>query len=210
MPEPTEPSRRTLMNANAEELDMKDRLSLIESMIGEGRRATSSYGWTFVLWGVAYFVAIIWAGLGHSYLAWPVTMVSAAVLTGVVGARKHCRRPATTRSRAIGAVWYAVGTSMFILLFSLGFSEQANQHTFIAAAAALLATANAASSIILRWKLQFACAVVWWALIIFACFGRGHWLTIAFLFALFLCQIVFGIYLMITEARARRLEATHA
>jgi len=198
------------MTTSNEEQELKDRLNLIESMIGEGRRATSSYGWTFVLWGVAYFVAIIWAGLGHSYLAWPVTMVSAAVLTGVVGARKHSRRPATTRSRAIGAVWNAVGTSMFILLFSLGVSERADQHTFIAAAATLLATANAASSIILRWKLQFACAVVWWALTIFACFGHGKLLTIAFLVALFLCQIVFGIYLMITEARARRLEATHA
>jgi hypothetical protein len=28
--------------------------------------------------------------------------------------------------------------------------------------------------------------------------------------AIFLCQIVFGIYAMSCEARARRLEATHA
>jgi hypothetical protein len=35
-------------------------------------------------------------------------------------------------------------------------------------------------------------------------------LTFAFLAANFLCQIVFGIYLMIREARARRQAAHHA
>ena len=52
------------MTANAEELELKDRLSLIETMIAEGRRTTESWGWTFVLWGVAYYVAIAWDSLG--------------------------------------------------------------------------------------------------------------------------------------------------
>jgi hypothetical protein len=198
------------MTASNEEQELKDRLSLIESMIGEGRRSISSYGWTFVLWGVAYFVAILWAGVGHGYLAWPITMTTTAILMGIIYWRRHIGRPNTTRSRAISAVWYSMGISMFVLLMSLGYSGRADQHTFIAVAATMLATANAASSIILRWKLQFACAVVWWALTVFACFGHGKLLTIAFLVALFLCQIVFGIYLMIMEARARREEAHHA
>jgi hypothetical protein len=99
---------------------------------------------------------------------------------------------------------------MFILLMSLGFSERADQHTFIAIMAAMLATANATSSMILKWKLQFACALVWWALTVYACFGKGKLLTIAFLAALFFCQIVFGLYGMICEARARRQAASHA
>ena len=198
------------MTASNEELELKDRLSLIETMIAEGRRTTQSYGWTFVLWGVAYFVAILWSAATHSYYAWPVTMTSSAILMAIILWRKRIGKPTTSKNRAIGAVWYAVGTSMFVLLFSLGYSGRADQHTFIAAVGAMLATANAASSIILRWKLQFACAVVWWALTIFACFGHGILLTIAYLAALFFCQIVFGIYLMIREARARREEATHA
>jgi hypothetical protein len=198
------------MTASAEEQELKDRLRLIESMIAEGRRTTSSYGWTFVLWGVAYFVAILWADHDHSYLAWPVTMICAALLTGVVISRKRCKKPATTKSRAISSIWYSMGISMFVVLMSLGFSERADQHTMIAVMAAMLATANAASSMILRWKMQFACAVAWWVLTIFACFGHGKFLTIAFLAALFFCQIVFGIYLMIRETRARRAEATHA
>jgi hypothetical protein len=198
------------MTGNVEELELKDRLNLIETMIAEGRRTYESYGWTFVLWGVAYYIAILWAGLGHSYLAWPVTMTAAAVLTGVIIARKRSKRPATTTARAIGSIWYAMGISLFVLLMSLGFSGRADQHTFIAIMAAMLATANATSSMILKWKLQFACALVWWALTVYACFGKGKPLTIAFLAALFFCQIVFGIYGLIRESRARREAASHA
>ncbi len=62
------------MTVNAEELELKDRLNLIETMIAEGRRTTESWGWVFVLWGVAYYVAIAWsawgpqcAGLAHHH-----------------------------------------------------------------------------------------------------------------------------------------------
>jgi fatty acid desaturase len=198
------------MTANNEELELKDRLSLIETMIAEGRRTTESYGWTFVLWGVAYYIAILWAALAHDYIAWPVTMTAAAVLTVVIIARKRRKRPATTTTRAIGSIWCAMGISLFVLLMSFGFSERADQHTSIAIVAAMLATANATSSLILKWKLQFACALVWWALTVYACFGGGKMLTIAFLAAIFFCQIVFGVYGMIREARQRRKAASHA
>ncbi|MGO9318272.1 MAG: hypothetical protein ACLPXT_13125 [Terracidiphilus sp.] len=198
------------MTANTEELELKDRLSLIETMIAEGRRTTGSYGRTFVLWGVAYFVAILWAGLGHNYIAWPVTMAAAAVLTWILHIRKGHKRPETTIGRAIGSIWYAMGITLLILLMSFGFSGRADQHTFIAITAAMLATANAASGLILKWKLQLACALVWWALTVYACFGKGNPLTIAFLAAIFFCQIVFGVHGMIAEARQCRKAASHA
>jgi hypothetical protein len=192
------------MGTETSNVELTERLKLIESMMIEGRRTTESYGWTFVLWGLAYYVAILWASLGHSHLAWPVTMTVAGVLTGVIIARKRSRRPATNTGRAIGSIWYAMGISMFILLMSMGLSGRADEHTSIAIAAAMLGTANAASSMILKWKLQFACALVWWALAVYACFGEGTALTIAFLVALFFCQLVFGAYAMICESRRRR------
>ncbi len=64
------------MNTNSDELELKDRLSLIETMIAEGRRTTESWGWTFVLWGASLLRGHFWAALGHSYLAWPVTMTA--------------------------------------------------------------------------------------------------------------------------------------
>jgi hypothetical protein len=202
------------MTANNEELELKDRLNLIETMIAEGRRTTESYGWTFVLWGVAYYVAIAWSNLCHYGLAWPITMVSASVLMGLlVWLRKSNRvyKPETTKSRAIWATWLAMGISMFVLLDALGFSGKLTDwRIFAAVASTLVGTANASSSIILKWKLQFACAVVWWAAAVVSCIGTVNQSSIAFLVAIFLCQIVFGVYLMIRETCARRKAAHHA
>jgi hypothetical protein len=208
------------MNARDEGLELKERLILIESMIAEGRRGTKSYSWTFILWGLAYYVAIAWstwgfgwAMWGHNVLAWPVTMACASVLTWVVALRKYksSNRPSTTLVRAISSIWIAMGISMFTLLLSLGLSGRSDQQMFVAVIAAMLGTTNAASGMILRWKEQFACAVVWWLAAVVSCFGTVAQSAIAFLVAIFLCQIVFGIYGMITEARVRKQrEAAHA
>jgi hypothetical protein len=198
------------MTANAAESELKDRLNLIESMIAEGRRTTESWGWAFVLWGLAYYVAIFWTGLGHFPWAWPITMVSACALTVVLAARKGGSRPGTVKSRAIASTWIAMGISMLLLFPALGISGRIDQHIMIAVASAMLGTTNAASSLILKWKMQFACALVWWATAVFACFGRSEPLTIVFLAAIFFCQIVFGVYGMIAEARVRRQGATNA
>jgi len=202
------------MTANAEELELKDRLSLIETMIAEGRRTTERYGWVFVLWGVAYYVAIAWSAMSRYYLIWPITMISACVLMGLIVWLRSCNRgywPSNTTSRAIWATWSSMGISMFVLLDALGFCGRLTDwRIFAAVASTLVGTANASSSIILKWKLQFACAVVWWAAAVVCCFGTNRQSSIAFLAANFLCQIAFGIYLMIREARARRQGASHA
>jgi hypothetical protein len=206
------------MTSSNEELDLKDRLSLIETMIAQGRRTTESYSWTFILWGVAYFVAIAWSSGGfggpiwsRDYMAWPVTMAAAFALTWKLAVRKSRKQPATTAGRAISSIWYAMGISMFVLLLSLGLSGRGDQQVFIAVIGTMLGTANAASSMLLRWKQQFACAVVWWAAAVVSLFATVPQSTIAFLVAIFFCQIVFGIYGMVCEARLRKQQgAIHA
>ena len=203
------------MTANSEEQDLKDRLSLIENMIADGRRSTESYAWTFILWGVAYYVAIAWSTWGfgwaiwaNNYVAWPVTMMSAFLLTWFLAIRKRIgktgKQPATTAGRAIASIWIAMGISMFILLYSLGVSGKGDQQVFVAVIAAMLGTSNAASSMLLKWKQQFACALVWWAAAVASCFGTVEQSTIALVVAIFFCQIVFGIYGMVCEARLRK------
>jgi hypothetical protein len=198
------------MTENNEAQELKDRLSLIESMIAEGRRTTESWGWVFVLWGVAYYIAILWATLGHTYWAWPVTMTSGCVLTMFIGLRKGRKQPGTSIGRAIAALWSAMGISMLLLFPALGISGRMDPHSFIAVIAAMLGATNAASSVILKWKAQFATAVVWWVAAVTACFGSELQLLIVFLAAIFLCQIVFGIYAMISESRQRQQGAVHA
>ncbi len=201
------------MTMNLEE-ELKDRLTLIEAMIGEGRRTTMSWGWTFVFWGVAYYIAIAWTAYNQWPWAWLVTMLSAWIPCWLIIRQKKKstpqRRPETTIGRAIYSIWSAMGVSMCVLLPALGFSGRFNQHIFVAIVAAMLGVSNGASGMILRWKAQIASAIVWWVATIAACFGSANQCTVVFVIAIFFCQIVFGVYVMILESRERRLEAAHA
>ena len=193
--------------SNVDEQDLKDRLSLIETMIAEGRRTTESWGWTFVLWGVAYYIAIGWAAWGHPFIAWPVTMTVAGMLTGVLASLNAGRSPETTVGRAMMAIWIAMGITTFCLMLSLGVTGRLDPHISVAVVGAMLGTANATSSIVLKWKMQFACAVVWWGAMIAALFTSDNVTAIIFLVAIFICQIVFGIYGMIAESRRNKASA---
>jgi len=190
--------------SNVEEQELKDRLSLIESMISEGRRTTESWGWTFLLWGVAYYIAIAWSAFAPSAIAWPVTMIVASVLTGVIGSRISAKQPETTSGRAMAAIWIGMGISLFILMVCLGVTGRLDLRTAVAIIGAMLGASNATSSIILRWKMQFVCAVVWWAAMVAALFTTEDRAGIIFLVAIFFCQIVFGIYGMIAESRRNK------
>ena len=192
------------MGTNANEGQLTERLDLIEAMIAQGRRRCESWGWTFVLWGVAYYAAFSWSAWGRFAYAWPVTVIAAALVT-VAGFWRQEKEPDTTMGRAIASVWIAMGISMFILFDALGFGgHMTDARFFFAGASAMLGLANAACSMMLKWKAEFACALVWWAAAVVAGFGSMDAAVIAFLAAIFLCQIVFGIYAMILESRRRR------
>jgi hypothetical protein len=195
---------------SAENLELTERLELIANMMAEGRRSTTRWAWSIVLWGVAFYVAIAWSsGLfggpiwGQHYMAWPVTMIGTWLLTWTLAGRmrKSAKAPMTTMRRAIMSVWVAMGISMFALLVPLGLSGRGDQQVCVAVVATLLGTANAASGILVKWKAQIACAVVWWLASAASLFGTITQSTIAFLAAIFFCQIVFGIDAMILESR---------
>jgi hypothetical protein len=197
--------------------ELSSRLSLIETMIAEGRQKTESWGWTFVLWGAAYFAAIVfsnlgapfaeWTTWGHHALAWPITMMSTLVLMFVyisLVANKAEKQPETTIGRAIYSMWISMGISMMVFFISAGISGRLDQHIYIAVIGAMLGTTNAASSMILKWRAQFLTALVWWAAAVVASFGSLLQSLIVFLVAIFFGQIVFGIYGMISESRQRQ------
>jgi hypothetical protein len=94
---------------------------------------------------------------------------------------------------------------MFLLFLALGLSGRlSDQHLFLAVISAILGMANGASALILRWKFQFACAVVWWIAAVATSFGTDAQSMIVFLIAIFLCQIVFGIHGTIAKAQERK------
>jgi hypothetical protein len=200
------------MNDENSAQDLKDRLKTIESMIAEGRRSTGYWGWSFVLWGVAFYVAMGWTAWDRSAWAWPVTMVAAGVVTWIVASTTAKGRAETTLGRAIGSIWCAAGISMFIVLFSLGFSGKLTApQLFIAVASGMLGMTNAASAFALRWKVQLGVAVIWWAAAVAACFATVKQALAIFIVATFIGQIAFGVYGMVREGGAKRQQgAAHA
>jgi hypothetical protein len=193
------------MQDHTTEQELKERLNLIERMIAEGRRNTESWGWTFVLWGIVYYIALARSAWDHSAWAWPATIALGVIATIGVVFLKPSSHPPTTLGRAIGSIWIALGISMFLLFLALGLSGRlSDQHLFLAVISAILGMANGASALILRWKFQFACAVVWWIAAVATSFGTDAQSMIVFLIAIFLCQIVFGIYGTIAKAQERK------
>ncbi|MGC2658591.1 MAG: hypothetical protein WA324_11595 [Bryobacteraceae bacterium] len=193
------------MQDQTREEELQDRLKLIESMIAEGRRTTESWGWIFVLWGIAYYAAIGWSIWGQSAWAWPITMIAAVIITVGVASLKGSNHPGTTLGRAVISIWIAVGITMFLLFPALGLSGRlTDPHVFIAVVSAILGVANGASGLLLRWKTQFGCAMVWWAAAVVSCFGAEKLSLVVFLAAIFLCQIVFGIYGLFAQSQKRK------
>jgi hypothetical protein len=192
------------MDTQTSNAELTERLKLIESMMAEGRQRTARWGWSMVLWGVAYYVATAWATWGKSNWAWPVTMTAGAIITAIGFSRIARGNPETALSRAISGLWVALGVSISILLFSLSFTGRYDGHVFVAIVGAMLGMANMASAIILKWKAQYFCAAVWLASTVVACFGSDQATSIAFLAATFIALIAFGTYAMILESRRRK------
>jgi hypothetical protein len=191
--------------------DLLTRFELVEMMVKEGRRSTEYWGWTFVLWGAAYLIAIGWSYWLHQpNIAWPVTMIAATVLTIVVATRKKRAKPQTPVSRAIAGIWTAVGSALFIFCFAAAISGHAEIHIYIAAIEILLGVANCAISMVLRWRGQFLIALLWWVSAVATLFISAQWITPILVIDTLIGFLGFGLYLMYRERRDRRLRVQHA
>jgi hypothetical protein len=200
------------------ERELTERIALIESMMQAGRKSTEYWGWNFLLWGIAYLVAVAWSSLlpnaGGRWLAWPVTMIFAVLLTIGIARRRMRNKPRTEKGRGLQAIWMAVGFGIFVFAFPVAWSGHFQAQSFIAAIEVMLGIAHVASGSFLRWPLQIVVGALWWVAAIASCFVSGNGIAYVFLAATFVCMIGFGIYLMIREsrdkARARAGEVQHA
>jgi hypothetical protein len=202
-----------------DEREIGERIALIESMMREGRKTTEYWGWVFLLCGIAYLVAVAWSSLlpqvGGPLLAWPLTMIFAVVLTIGIARRRTRNKARTELSRGMHAIWTAMGCGIFAFAFPVAFSGHYQAQSFMAAIEAMLGIAHMASGIFLRWPTQKVVGALWWAAAIASAFvSTDNAVTIIFLGATFVCNIAFGIYLMIREsrdkARAQAARVQHA
>jgi hypothetical protein len=200
------------------ERDISERLALIESMMQAGRKSTEYWGWNFLLWGIAYLVAVAWSSFlphgGGPLLAWPITMIFATLLTIGIARRRTRNKPRSEKSRALQAIWTAMGWGIFVFAFPVAFSGHFQPQSFMAAIEVMLGIAHVASGSFLRWPLQIVVGALWWVAAIASCFVEGNGVAYVFLAATFVCMIGFGIYLMIREnrdkSRAGGAEVQHA
>jgi hypothetical protein len=200
------------------ERELIERLAMIESMMQAGRKSTEYWGWNFLLWGIAYLIAVAWSSLlpqaGGATLAWPVTMILAVLLTIGIARRRMRNKPRTEKSRGIQAIWTAVGCGIFVFAFPVAYTGHLQAQSFMAAIEVMLGIAHVGSGSFLRWPTQIVVGSLWWIAAIASCFLNGNGIAYVFLAATFVCNIGFGIYLMIREsrdkARARAAEVQHA
>jgi len=190
--------------------ELTERLKLIEDMLQEGRRSTERWGWVFVLWGAALFVATFWALVANPMLAWTVTIAGASILTFLIAWKMNDGKPRTAKSLAIGSIWNSVGIAIGLFAFCGGISGHSEVHLTLAGIEILLGVANASSAFILRWGMQLAVAITWWAAGVATLFVDVKALFIIYLVTVFLCQIVFGLYLMLHEYTERKRGLSHA
>jgi hypothetical protein len=186
--------------------ELLDRIDLIERMIGEGRRTTQYWGWTFVLWGVGQLIALGWSIYGgNPAVAWPVTMIACGVLTVIGSRRMHAREGAETYvSRALGAIWFSCGISISVLAFIGNPKGTFTASSFLAAFFALMGFANFASGLVLRWRLQQSLGILWWAAAAVAMLAPDQFVGWTFVGMDVVGEILFGLYLMAKERAGLR------
>ena len=189
--------------------ELTERIVLIESMMQAGRKSTEYWGWNFLLWGIAYLVAVAWSNFlpqaGGRWLAWPVTMIFSVLLTITIARRRMRNKPRTEKSRGLQAIWMAVGWGIFVFAFPVAYSGNFQAQSSTAAIEVMLGIAHVGSGLFLRWQTQIAVGALWWAAAIASCFVSGNGVAYVFLAATLVCNIGFGIYLMIQESRDKAL-----
>jgi hypothetical protein len=200
----------TTENGNGGSKDeLLQRLELMETMIAEGRRATGRYGWVFVLWGVVYFAAMGWVVfLPHKNWAWVTCVLVGYAFNHAFMKRQRAYGDKTPRSRAIAAVWIAMGISIWIYGIGAGIGNHLWLASYVAPILIFLGMANAISAMILRWKVQGVAAAIWYAGGFATFFATQRQSIAIFLTATFFGMILFGLYAMMQERQRAKLDGS--
>jgi hypothetical protein len=193
--------------------DLVQRVALMEAMVAEGRRATTRYGWMFLLWGLVYFAAMGWmVFLPAPNLAWPVCIaVGVAIVVAVKTRQKRRGAVDNLRSRSIEAVWTVMGVAVTLFVIATMGSHQTSGTAYVAAILFMVGMAHGTSAMILRWGVQGLAAAIWWGCGIATLFYTSAMESIAlFLTASFFGMVLFGLYAMLLERRGEATVQRHA
>jgi hypothetical protein len=144
---------------------------------------------------------------------WPIVISIGMVLQFVgVGLRRRAGHDChvNTQSRALSAIWGMMGVTLMLYCFTAIFTHKLDGPDYIAAIFMTIGLAHAASAIILRWPVQGAVAVLWWAGGLACFFLSGIWYLVIFGVEMFFGMILFGLYAMMLERNQTTQVTRHA
>ena len=103
----------------------------------------------------------------------------------------------------MSAIWGMMGLTLVLYCFTAIFTHHTNGRGYLAAIFVIIGMANATSAIILRWGMQGAVAVLWWAggLAFFFVPFTQRWFTAVFSLEMLFGMVFFGLYAMWLERR---------
>jgi hypothetical protein len=203
------------MDGGATREDLLQRLELMEQMIIEGRRSTTRRAWICVLWGLVDLVAMGWRFLqpdSHwvGIWAWPVCLIAGAALT-LIGLMVQKQRQELGRSsgksththcRSVETAWAVMGVALAIYISSALVSHFSWQVSYIAGILMMVGMAHAISAVILRWRVQGAVAIIWWAGGVAMFFDPPlRVINLIMFLEMSVCMVLFGLYAMMLERR---------
>ncbi len=90
-------------------------------------------------------------------------------------------KPRSEKSRALQAIWTAMGCGIFVFAFPVAWSGHFQAQSFMAAIEVMLGIAHVASGSFLRWPLQIVVGALWWAAAIASCFVSENGIAYVFL-----------------------------
>ncbi len=182
--------------------DLLARVSLMESLIEQGRASTRRWGEFAVLWGVGSLIAYVWNSVTGNWHSWLWLDAVAYPLEIVFWIRRQRQQRAVTQSmRFVNALWLFTGLAMNLLGFTGIFSTLMSGRAINEVVMLMMGTANLVSGSAFRWPLQFAIGVMFWSAAIASLFVDGWVYFSLYVAATFLGEVCFGIYLLMTERK---------
>lgn len=150
----------------------ESELALIKQMMEDSRRVVADNGWHYIFWGVVvtsalianYIMVIMRVTANYQGLMWLITMISAALIGGIVERRQNRKsRVKTFAGKLLGSLWTASGISMFMLGF-IGPITGAYNSVFICSLISIvLGVAYYTSGAIQQIKWLQRLSLGWWA-----------------------------------------------
>lgn len=152
------------------EIEAKENIELIRSMIEETKRSTAYSGDIYIAWGVATLLAVLGTYLlvvlelyQYIWMNWTVFMGLGFIYSVYHGiTRERKAKLITFAERILGYTWFACGISLVILAFVAPFAGLYPYHMIPALVATVIGIGYFITGKVVQWKLLVWLAILWW------------------------------------------------